>query len=79
MYLAASFLTLITGLPRRAKNARLKSTTEAEVPAEAVGPARTRDSMDSSGTMAGLTRFPDSYDRDRVVQKADILESLQTE
>ena len=63
-YLAASFLTLMTVLPRRAKNARLKSTTEAEFATATAGPVETRDSMDSSGTMAGLTRFPHSCELD---------------
>ena len=63
--LAASFLTLMTGLPRRAKNARLKSATTAAVSDLAAaataaddGPAETRDRSDMSGTMAGLTRLP---------------------
>ena len=58
-YLAASFLTAITGLPRREKKARLKSATAAGT-ATAV-PAVTRDSMDSRGTTAGLTRVPDDW------------------
>ena len=59
--LAASFLTLMTGLPRRAKNARLKSATTAVfdvAAAKADGPAETRDRSDRSGTMAGLNRLP---------------------
>ena len=62
--LAASFLTLMTGLPRRAKNARLKSATTAAVSDVAAdgpaadGPAETRDRSDRSGTTAGLTRLP---------------------